>query len=73
MRAPSPTIATTLWRSPLRSRAVAMPNAADTAVPACPAPNWSCSLSSRLRKPEMPSRWRRVGNGSFRPVRSFQA
>ena len=53
--APSPTMATTLWLSPLRSRAVAMPSAADMAVPAWPAPNWSCSLSLRLRKPEIPS------------------
>ena len=61
MSAPSPTTATTLCCSPLRSRAVAMPSAADIAVPACPAPNWSCSLSSRLRNPEMPPVCRRVG------------
>ena len=73
MSAPSPTTATTLWSSPLRSRAVAMPSAADMAVPAWPAPNWSCSLSVRLRKPEMPSVWRSVGNASLRPVSSFQA
>ena len=71
--APSPTTATTLCASPRRSRAVAMPSAADIAVPAWPAPKWSCALSDRLRKPEIPSRWRRVGNGSFRPVSSFQA
>ncbi len=71
--APSPTMATTLWSSPRRSRAVAMPSAADIAVPAWPAPNWSCSLSLRLRKPEMPSHCRRVGNDSLRPVSSFQA
>ncbi len=50
-----------------------MPNAADIAVPAWPAPNWSCSLSVRLRKPETPSRCRKVGNTSFRPVSSFHA
>ena len=71
--APSPTTATTLCCSPFRSRAVAIPSAADIAVPAWPAPKWSCSLSLRLRKPEIPSRCRRVGNGSSRPVRSFQA
>ena len=47
--------------------------AADIAVPACPAPNWSWALSSRLRKPDIPSVCRNVGKASFRPVRSFQA
>ena len=50
-----------------------MPSAADIAVPAWPAPNWSCSLSLRLRKPEIPSFCRSVGKASFRPVSSFQA
>jgi len=40
--APSPNTATTSNDSCFRSRAVAIPNAADSAVPACPAPNWSC-------------------------------
>jgi hypothetical protein len=71
--APSPTTATTLFLSPLRSRAVAMPSAADIAVPACPAPKWSCGLSSRFRKPETPPLVRSVGNASLRPVRSFHA
>ncbi len=52
--APSPTTATTLKSSPLRSRAVAMPKAAESAVPAWPAPNWSCGLSDLRRKPERP-------------------
>jgi hypothetical protein len=73
VRAPSPTTATTLKCSPERSRAVAMPSAADMAVPAWPAPKWSCGLSSRRRKPEMPPAVRSVGKRSFRPVSSFQA
>ena len=71
--APSPTMATTLLSPPRRSRAMAMPSAADMAVPAWPAPNWSCALSERLRKPESPPVWRRLGNSALRPVSSFQA
>src|SRR5213078_1073101 len=39
--APSPMMATTWLSSPLRSRATAIPCAAEMEVPACPAPNWS--------------------------------
>src|ERR1041385_511291 len=73
VKAPSPTTATTLLVWPRRSRAVAIPKAADIAVPACPAPNWSWGFSLRLRKPEIPPSCRRVPKRSFRPVRSFQA
>ncbi len=52
--APSPMMATTCSSPPLRSRATAIPCAAEIEVPAWPAPNWSCSDSVRTRKPDMP-------------------
>ena len=66
--APSPMIATTWWSSRLRSRATAMPCAAESDVPACPAPNGSCSDSLRARNPEMPPYWRSVSKRPRRPV-----
>ena len=51
VKAASPAIATTWFDSPARSRAAHIPSAADRAVPACPAPNESCMLSSLVRKP----------------------
>ena len=71
VRAPSPTTATTLKSSPFRSRAVAIPRAADRPVPAWPAPKWSCGLSVRRRKPLRPPGCRSVGNWALRPVRIF--
>lgn len=47
VKAASPQTATTCSCEPRRSRAVAMPSAAESAVPACPAPNESCGLSLR--------------------------
>ena len=54
VKAASPKMQTTFSSVPLRSRADAMPNAADKAVPAWPAPKQSCSLSVRSAKPFKP-------------------
>src|SRR5207247_4530608 len=52
--APSPITAITLWPLPSRSRATAMPSAAEIEVEECAAPNASYSLSARLVKPDSP-------------------
>jgi hypothetical protein len=65
---PSPMIATTWWSWSSRSRISAKPTAAEIEVLACPAPKWSCGLSSRLRKGLRPWYWRMVGRRSRRPV-----
>jgi hypothetical protein len=52
--APSPMTATTSKSSPFRSRAAAMPSAAEIEVAAWPAPKTSYSDSLRLRKPDGP-------------------
>ena len=67
--APSPMTATTLLSPPSRSRATAMPSAAEIEVDACAAPNGSYSLSARRVKPESPPGWRSVRMRSRRPVR----
>ena len=67
--APSPITHTTLWALPARSRATAMPSAAEMEVEECAAPKASYSLSARLVKPESPPPWRRVRMRSRRPVR----
>ena len=54
--APSPITAMTLLSPPSRSRATAMPSAAEIEVEECAAPNGSYSLSARLVKPERPPR-----------------
>ena len=56
---------------PLQIAAVAIPSAADSPVPAWPAPKWSWGLSVRRRNPLRPPRWRNVGNSALRPVRIF--
>ncbi len=66
--APSPITATTLLRSPLRSRATAKPRPAEIEVEECAAPNGSYSLSLRLVNPESPPPWRSVRMRSRRPV-----
>ena len=72
VRAASPRTAIMFSSVPLRSRAAANPNAAEAAVPACPAPKASCSLSNLLQKPLIPSVWRRASNFSLlRPVSSL--
>ena len=53
--APSPITAMTLFLSPLRSRATAMPRPAEIEVEECAAPNGSYSLSARLVKPDKPA------------------
>ena len=67
--APSPITATTLKSAPARSRARAMPSAAEIEVELCAAPNGSYSLSARLVKPDSPPGWRSVRMRSRRPVR----
>ncbi|GJE62289.1 hypothetical protein MPOCJGCO_4665 [Methylobacterium trifolii] len=52
-----------------RSRATAMPRAAEIEVEECAAPNGSYSLSLRLVKPDSPPPWRSVRMRSRRPVR----
>src|SRR5581483_3524612 len=52
--APSPMTAMTSRRSPLKSRATAMPSPAEIEVELCAAPNGSYSLSDRLVKPLSP-------------------
>ena len=69
----SPTTATTASDVPRRSRAAARPSAAETAVPACPAPKASYGDSHRFWKPERPSVRRSVRKRSARPVSSFHA
>ncbi len=69
LMAPSPITATTWKSSPARSRAVAMPSAAEIEVELCAAPNASCALSARLVKPDSPPGWRRVRMRARRPVR----
>jgi hypothetical protein len=66
--APSPVTETMYRRSPIRSRVVAIPSAAEMDVLACPAPKASCSLSLSRQKPEIPPCWRMVGSRSRRPV-----
>ena len=66
--APSPITAITWWSSPRRSRAAAMPVAAEIDVPAWPAPKRSWGLSLRSANPERPSYWRIVSICSRRPV-----
>ena len=67
--APSPITAMTLFWSPRKSRATAMPSAAEIDVEVWAAPNGSYSLSERLVKPERPSPWRSVSMRLRRPVR----
>ncbi len=69
--APSPITATTLFVPPLRSRAVAMPSAAEIEVDEWAAPNGSYGLSSRRVKPERPPPWRSVRIRSRRPGENF--
>ena len=69
--APSPITATTVSSLPARSRAVAMPSAAEMDVDAWPAPNASNSDSVRIANPLMPPPWRKVANRLARPVRSL--
>ena len=66
---PSPITATTLWSSPLASRAAQKPSAAEIEVAAWAAPNGSYSLSARLVKPDSPPPCRSVRMRSRRPVR----
>ena len=66
--APSPMTAITWWSSPRRSRAAAMPVAAEMDVPAWPAPKRSCGLSLRSANPERPSYCRMVSIWPRRPV-----
>jgi hypothetical protein len=66
--APSPMIETTVSSPPARSRAVTMPNPAEIAVDACPAPNASYGDSERIEKPEIPPPWRSVSKRFARPV-----
>ena len=54
VKAASPQSATTCSFVPRLSRATAIPRAADRAVPACPAPYESWTLSSRLKNPLTP-------------------
>ncbi|MBE1442538.1 hypothetical protein GGC63_001962 [Paenibacillus sp. OAS669] len=68
VKAPSPITAKTLLVSSLRSRASAIPSAAESEVLLWPASQTSCSLSARLTKPDKPSFWRSVWNRSIRPV-----
>lgn len=51
---PSPITAMTLLSSPFKSRATAIPKAAEIDVLECPVPKASCSLSLRLGNPDMP-------------------
>src|SRR6185437_7094658 len=67
--APSPITAMTLCFFPSRSRATAMPSAAEIDVEECAAPNGSYSLSARLVNPDKPPPWRSVRMRSRRPVR----
>jgi hypothetical protein len=66
--APSPMIATTRAPLPVRRAASTMPSAADTDVPAWPAPNASYALSSRRRKPLGPSAFLILLSPARRPV-----
>ena len=68
VRAPSPMTATTVSSPPVRSRAWAIPSAAETAVLAWPAPNGSYSDSLRIANPEIPPPVRIVPKRSRRPV-----
>ena len=67
--APSPITAITLKSSPARSRAVAMPSAAEIEVELWAAPKASYSLSARLVKPDRPPGWRSVRMRARRAVR----
>jgi hypothetical protein len=67
--APSPITAMTLLDLAAKSRATAMPTAAEIDVDECAAPNGSYSLSARLVKPESPPPCRSVRMRSRRPVR----
>ncbi len=60
--------ATTLRFSPLRSAALAMPNAAEMLTDECPAPKASYSLSAMRGKPLMPPSLRFDRNASRRAV-----
>ncbi len=66
--APSPITATTRSLRPARRAASAIPSAADTEVPACPAPKASWRLSDRRRKPLGPSDFLTERRPSRRPV-----
>ena len=67
---PSPITATTLWLLlPDKSRAQAIPRAAEIAVELCPTPKASYSLSLGVGKPLIPPCWRRVEKLSLLPVR----
>src|ERR1039457_5383932 len=59
VRPPSPTIATTSLFSERRSRAIAIPSAAEIAVDAWAAPKMSYSDSERFVKPDRPPAWER--------------
>ena len=56
---------------PLRRKASVTPRAAETEVPACPAPKTSYSLSDRRRKPLGPSASFTCQRPSRRPVRAL--
>ena len=60
VRAPSPMIPTIVSVRPARSRAVAIPSAAEIDVEAWPAPKASYSDSLRIAKPLTPPPWRSV-------------
>jgi hypothetical protein len=66
--APSPMIATTVSSPPIRSRAWAMPSAAEIDVDAWPAPKTSYSDSLRIAKPLRPPPLRIVMMRLARPV-----
>ena len=64
-------IATIVSRRPARSRAVAIPSAAEIDVDAWPAPKASNSDSLRIEKPLIPPPWRSVPNRAARPESSL--
>ena len=69
--APSPSTATIASLRPARSRAIAIPYAAETLVLAWPAPNASYSDSLRIAKPEIPPPFLSVWKRARRPVKSL--
>ena len=69
--APSPITAMTLCFLPSRSRATAMPSAAEIDVEEWAAPKGSYSLSARLVNPDRPPPWRSVRMRSRRPVKNL--
>ena len=72
-REPSPMTATTRFLSFRRSRATAIPRAAEIDVPECPVPKASQGLSEMRGNPEIPPKVRSVGKTSRLPVRILWA